>query len=370
MDNVTHTLIGIAAAEPLAQRRPSHRATLWVTSAVANNLPDLDVLYTWGGDRLVYMVHHRGYTHTLLLAPAQSLLWLLLLRFWWRGRADVPWRSVAALCFLGPLLHLFADAWNSYGVHPFWPFDNRWYYGDLVFIVEPWLWVIFLPVIWKRASSAVGKGLCLLLLAFMLVLSWTHALMAWPAAAALSVFSFAWIAAQRFVPSDRVRIAGAFAAVVALFGIFSWAELELKRTFAAEGSEIAALPAPGNPFCWTILAAGVDDNSYHATAYTAAPFPLLVSASACRPMLRSSMAILRPVPVAATPARVPLGEFRAPLASTCRGRAYLRFARVPYWAAGRIGDLRFDGGFTLSSSSGDACLRLEPPWYGRFLPSP
>ena len=41
--------------------------------------------------------------------------------------------------------HLVLDSWNSYGVHPFYPFDMRWYYGDAMFIVEPWLW-LFLGV--------------------------------------------------------------------------------------------------------------------------------------------------------------------------------------------------------------------------------
>jgi hypothetical protein len=43
MDNATHSLIGIAAAEALlTTRRPS---------AVANNLPDLEVIYARGPDR-------------------------------------------------------------------------------------------------------------------------------------------------------------------------------------------------------------------------------------------------------------------------------------------------------------------------------
>ena len=203
MDNITHTLIGIAAAEPLALRRPARdRARLWIASAVANNLPDLDVLYTWGAkDRLTYMLHHRGHSHTLLVAPLLATLWLAILRifwsaswrgrwtaFWgelgrgrwsirwrelgrrlWRGRGgarneersegdqtfssayneerarkrnetreqkpasedreeagiengsvhhdDIPWRELAALCYLGPLLHLFADAWKIGRAH-------------------------------------------------------------------------------------------------------------------------------------------------------------------------------------------------------------------------------------------------------------
>lgn len=48
---------------------------------------------------------------------------------------------------VGFALHILMDFFNSYGVHPFHPFDSRWYYGDLVFIVEPVFWIAFgLPV--------------------------------------------------------------------------------------------------------------------------------------------------------------------------------------------------------------------------------
>jgi len=42
-----------------------------------------------------------------------------------------------ATTVLGLILHLSMDAMNVYGVHPFAPFDPRWFYGDMIFIVEP-----------------------------------------------------------------------------------------------------------------------------------------------------------------------------------------------------------------------------------------
>lgn len=381
MDNVTHSLIGIAAAEALVTtRHPKARAPLWIASAVANNLPDLDVLYTWGHDRLVYMVHHRGYTHTVLLAPVQSLLWLLVLRWWWRKRRDIPWRSVGALCFLGPFLHIFADSWNSYGVHPFWPLDNRWYYGDLVFILEPWIWVATLPMIWWRAGSRVGQRLSLLLLAGVIVAAWYHPLVSSGAATAVTLVAGAWLFAQRFLRDDRWRIAGVFASLALFFGVFAWAELGLKAAFALEGTEIAAQPAPANPFCWTILAAGFHGEEYRAAAFTAAPWPSLVPATACRAQLRRRAGLL---PFGkASASRIPLGEFRGTrgqfneIVKSCRARAYLRFARIPVWESSGtkhyLGDLRFDRAFSLDetgdSGAPEECLAFEPSWVGRFSP--
>src|SRR5262249_8885402 len=80
------------------------------------------------------------------------------------------WVLATATAFFGVLLHIFADSWNSYGVHPFFPLDNSWYYGDYIFIVEPIVWVICgawvlleLSFIWRSMififfSLAVGFG--------------------------------------------------------------------------------------------------------------------------------------------------------------------------------------------------------------------
>ena len=47
---------------------------------------------------------------------------------------------------LTSLLHIGMDFMNNYGVHPFWPVDSRWWYGDSVFIIEPLLWAACAPL--------------------------------------------------------------------------------------------------------------------------------------------------------------------------------------------------------------------------------
>ena len=112
---------------------------------VGSNLPDLDVLYSFGsGDKLAYLLEHRGHTHTvvgaLFAAVAMLVVCALALRM---KRISLSRRDrtvLVALALLAPLLHIAMDSLNTYGVHPWWPIDNRWYYGDAVFIVEPLFW--------------------------------------------------------------------------------------------------------------------------------------------------------------------------------------------------------------------------------------
>jgi inner membrane protein len=77
----------------------------------------------------------------------QALLLAALLWLCWPSarsllRASRPARLGLALSVgIGLALHLLMDFTNSYGVHPWYPFDGRWLYGDMVFIIEPLFWV-------------------------------------------------------------------------------------------------------------------------------------------------------------------------------------------------------------------------------------
>ena len=48
--------------------------------------------------------------------------------------------------------HLLMDTANGYGTHLFYPFSARWIYGDAVFVLEPWLWVILGATLALNAS--------------------------------------------------------------------------------------------------------------------------------------------------------------------------------------------------------------------------
>ena len=146
MENLTHSLIGATLSELFVPRSASPaKRGFFLPSASSRRTSPTPICCTRVSRR------RRSATCSIIAATRTRCVGiaalgaafglLMLIPRVRRGLADCRgrfWGLVA--CAL--LSHIVADAWNSYGVHPFWPFDNRWYYGDAINIYEPWLWVI------------------------------------------------------------------------------------------------------------------------------------------------------------------------------------------------------------------------------------
>ncbi len=162
MDNLTHTLTGIAISQTGLNRK-TRFATL--TLILAANAPDIDVLTRFQSS-ITYLKYHRGITHSFLgIIALAFLIWGLML--WWGKRArpkpglslNSRWLLLAAL--LGTGSHLLLDFTNAYGVRPFLPFGGGWYAWDIMPIIDPLLLVVFLlglgvPWLLRVVSEEVG----------------------------------------------------------------------------------------------------------------------------------------------------------------------------------------------------------------------
>lgn len=177
MDNLTHSLVGLLVAKTGLERQ----APLAVPAAIiAANAPDLDLIASLGG-RWSYLAHHRGGSHSIIGVVAISLavagIFWLIERFWARRENRAPRGSLRGLAFLSLLAgftHPLLDWTNNYGVRPFLPFNDRWYYGDLVFVFDPWLWLVlagtaFFVTATSRLRILVWLGIGALLTALMVV---------------------------------------------------------------------------------------------------------------------------------------------------------------------------------------------------------
>lgn len=137
MDNLCHTLAGAALGEAGLKRRTGlGMATLLIGA----NLPDLDVLAIPLGHGIDF---RRGWTHGVLaLAILPFLLTgaMLLWSRWRPPREPVRPGWILALSAISILSHPALDWLNTYGVRLLMPFSGRWFYGDAVFIIDPWMW--------------------------------------------------------------------------------------------------------------------------------------------------------------------------------------------------------------------------------------
>ncbi|MBI3271551.1 MAG: metal-dependent hydrolase [Planctomycetes bacterium] len=131
MDTLTHGLVGYLLARSGADARHGPSAT--AACLVGSVLPDADyALYGWSTE--AYMRHHRGWTHCLPGGVVLSLLvGLAASRF---GRSKGCLAAHLGLAFAGYLSHAFLDLVTSYGTVLFFPFTDRRYSLDWLFIVD------------------------------------------------------------------------------------------------------------------------------------------------------------------------------------------------------------------------------------------
>jgi inner membrane protein len=161
VDNLCHTLVGAALAESGLKRRTRGAVA---TLLIGANLPDVDAVAMFSGSGLGF---RRGLTHGMLAQAVLPLLLTALVLLWYRlvprhGPAPRP-RVLLGLATLAVLTHPFLDWLNTYGMRWLAPFSGRWFYGDAVFIVDPWLLLVLAGGVllarlrWAKGHPAAGR---------------------------------------------------------------------------------------------------------------------------------------------------------------------------------------------------------------------
>jgi inner membrane protein len=146
MDNLTHSLIGLAASKAGLEKLSPGATTLCVLAA---NSPDADIVVLLFGGRWEFLHHHRGITHSIVgalaLALALPLIFYLGDRIVARRRRRGPTVRLVGLLvasLIATATHPIMDWTNNYGVRFLLPWNPRWFYGDFVFIIDPFIWIV------------------------------------------------------------------------------------------------------------------------------------------------------------------------------------------------------------------------------------
>ncbi len=359
---------------------PARRALSIAAFTIGGNLPDLDLLASYRGlarGKLEYMLQHRGYTHTILGCLVLGLLLYAVLELVARARRlPLSGRDHRLLLFAalaGTLLHLFMDYLNSYGVHPFWPLDNRWYYGDSVFIVEPLYWIAAAPLLFVQRTGlarafvamVVGLAIVLSILRRDLVpvpfigaeIALAAGLFAAGRRLAAPAAVFASLAATLIVTAVFIACGGAATAAsrrLAQAAIFP-AEASGGARDQPRLADHVLTPMPANPLCWDLILIHEQGTRMRLRHGVLAIAPTLMPASGCPARLGGDGTTAPLVPVQQTSRNsvrwlgeleIPAGAFAALAQRSCAANALMQFARAPFLARldgfAVIGDLRFD----------------------------
>jgi len=276
MDNLTHSLVGLTASKAGLEKL-SPGAT--VVCILAANVPDSDIVALIGG-RWNYLHHHRGITHsilgTIVLGLSLPLIFYLADRLIARIRARQPAVKLKGLMIASLIVtatHPFMDWTNNYGVRPFLPWSSQWFYGDFVFVIDPFLWMIlggacFLLTSKSKLQLGIWLLLAMVLTYLMLTVPTQRGLerpqiltTIWIVVLIGLVGSFKLGVAQRW----RSRIALAAFVMVACY----WGSLASLHWFAINAAtieargivsqhaesitDIAAMPTLANPFQWSCV---------------------------------------------------------------------------------------------------------------------
>lgn len=166
MDNLTHSLVGAVLGQAGLKRTTGLAMPALIIGA---NLPDVDAACFFWLEGTEHLAFRRGITHG---PPALVLLPLVLAGLMWvfdrwqtrrgtrpEGRLPVRFGWLYAMAFVGCLSHPFFDWLNVYGIRLLEPFSSQWFYGDTLFIIDPWLWALLVGSVWwsRRREKAGGE---------------------------------------------------------------------------------------------------------------------------------------------------------------------------------------------------------------------
>jgi inner membrane protein len=247
LEPITHFLTGACLARAGFNRKT---ALATATMTLAAEAPDIDVLGSFK-DPVFGFAHHRGFTHSFVgLVLVQTVVIGVMYLVWrMRGRKvkdpNLPprWGLLFLFAYLAGLTHILLDFTNNYGVRPFWPFWERWYSWDIVFIVEPIIWLLLvaglvLPAFFSLINEEIGV--------------------------------------RRKGPQGGLAAVVAFLGVLALWGVRDYEHrralnaLEARVYDGADPIRVSAYPYWLNPFRWSGV---VETENFYATMLVDSSIP-------------------------------------------------------------------------------------------------
>lgn len=133
MDDLSHVLFGILITL-FFYSKDSRRRALIFCAVIGSLFPDIDIALRFFSEGL-YLVEHRGFTHSIL----GMIILPLLLAYIFSLRYKGEFKKFYDVAFLSIVGHVLLDLPTSWGTMLLWPFSYHRYTLDWMFIVDPFL---------------------------------------------------------------------------------------------------------------------------------------------------------------------------------------------------------------------------------------
>src|SRR5688572_17327796 len=231
---------------------------------IAANLPDIDLVYSGITPAPIgYLLHHRGHTHTVAGLVALAIVLVFAYRFLpsVRNMRVSGHGRFWLLIAIALASHLLLDTLNSYGVHPFYPVNNTWYFGDSVFILEPSLWLVLgVAAAWNGRTRTARLAAALPMAVLLSTIASTGEIpLESIVVLAIGGVLLTWITFRLPPPARAAAALAVFVLIVA--GFAGTSRLARRATVDAIGPElrgeildIIVSPNAASPLCWAVIA--------------------------------------------------------------------------------------------------------------------
>jgi inner membrane protein len=268
MDNLTHSLIGLAAAKAGLEKLSPGTTTLCILAA---NAPDADIAVLIFSDRWTFLQHHRGITHSIV--GVLPLIFYLVDRLIARLRQRDPSVKLKGLMLASLLVtatHPIMDWTNNYGMRFLLPWNPRWFYGDFVFIIDPFIWMVLGGAAFLLTSKT-RKQLIVWIVVALIPSSIVLAGLAGPVSAGQILLSILWIVGLNVLvilyrrrmgerQGSRIAIAALITVTIYCAGLATTHAVALRQARmqaagiananAEQVLKVATMPSMANPVDW------------------------------------------------------------------------------------------------------------------------
>ncbi len=150
MDSLTHIVIGMIEGELIAGKKLGKKAMLF--GAIANSLPDIDVVTAFFVSVDKSLLQHRGFTHSILFAILISIAAAYLFS---KRNQSLEFSGWLMLWGCGLFSHIFIDSLTAYGTGWFEPCTHTRVTFNTIFVADPFY---TLPLLIAAIALLIKRG--------------------------------------------------------------------------------------------------------------------------------------------------------------------------------------------------------------------